>query len=297
MGLLNSVVTRASFIGILWAVSGPLTLARFGIELTIPGYMVWVALLYAIAGSLLSHAIGRPLIGLNFAQQRFEADFRYGLVRVREHAESVALYGGESQERAALLARFGRVVVNWWALVRAQKRLIWAQSLYAQKRPYLPIGTLRAAVAFPSPASAFDDTAIAAALADARLPQFAARLDEEAAWDRRLSPGEQQRLAVARALLNRPRWLFLDEATSALDEATGTALYRLLIDRLPGSALVSIAHDPSVAGFHQRRVPDARRRRRQARRRAARSVRAAGRAVRPPARGRRTAGPPACGYA
>jgi len=406
MGLLNAVVTLASFIGILWVVSGPLTLALFGTEVTIPGYMVWVAVLYAIAGSLLSHAIGRPLIGLNFAQQRYEADFRYGLVRVREHAESVALYGGEPQERAALLARFGRVVVNWWSLVRAQKRLIWAQSLYSQvavvfpfvvaapryfggplklgdlmqianafghvqgalswfvdayaslatwkattdrllsfddaiaalrasqagglqpergaapalrgvrldtprgapivadatiavapgervlltgpsgsgkstlfralagiwpygsgrveqpdggvlflpQRPYLPIGTLRAAVAFPSPASAFDDATIATALVDARLPQLAVRLDEEAAWDRRLSPGEQQRLAVARALLNRPRWLFLDEATAALDEATGTALYRLLIERLPDAALVSIAHDPAVAAFHQRRV-------------------------------------------
>jgi len=406
MGLLNSVVTLASFVGILWVVSGPLTLALFGVSVTIPGYMVWVALLYAVVGSVLSHAIGRPLIGLNFAQQRFEADFRYGLVRVREHAESVALYGGEPQERAALLARFGRVVVNWWALVRAQKRLIWAQSLYGQvavvfpfvvaapryfggplklgdvmqianafghvqgalswfvdayaslatwkattdrllsfddamqalrgsdstglrpepgaapalhgvrldtpggtpivaeatiavrpgervlltgpsgsgkstlfralagiwpygdgrieqpadgvlflpQRPYLPIGTLRAAVAFPAPPDAFDDAAIAAALADARLPQLANRLDEEAAWDRRLSPGEQQRLAVARALLNRPRWLFLDEATAALDEATGTALYRLLLERLPDAALVSIAHDPAVAGFHSRRV-------------------------------------------
>ena len=103
-------------------------------------------------------------------------------------------------------------------------------------------------------ADAFDDASIAQALRDARLPRLADRLDEEAAWDRRLSPGEQQRLAFARALLNAPRWLFLDEATAALDEATGTALYALLLERLPGSAVVSIAHDDSVAAFHRRRV-------------------------------------------
>ena len=406
MGLLNSVVTLASFVAILWVVSGPLTFTVGGTEVTIPGYMVWVALLYAIAGSWLSHVIGRRLIPLNFAQQRFEADFRYGLVRVREHAESIALYRGEPPERTGLMARFGSVVTNYWALVRAQKRLIWAQSFYGQlavifpfvvaapryfngplklgdlmqianafgqvqgalswfvnayaslavwkattdrlltfddalaalrsddarllhaqpgdapalrgvrletpagapivadatlelragervlltgpsgsgkstlfralagvwpygrgrieqpasgvlflpQKPYLPIGTLRATVSYPAAADAFDDAAIRRALEDARLPQLAGFLDESAAWDRRLSPGEQQRLAFARALLNRPAWLFLDEATAALDEANGTALYQLLLDRLPDAGIVSIAHDPSVARFHGRRV-------------------------------------------
>jgi putative ATP-binding cassette transporter len=406
MGLLNSVVTLASFVAILWIVSGPLTVVLGGTEVTIPGYMVWVALAYAVAGSWLSHVIGRPLIALNFVQQRLEADFRYGLVRIRENAESIALYRGEPPERTGLVLRFGRVVSNYWALVRAQKRLIWAQSVYGQlavifpfvvaapryfdgplklgdlmqisnafgmvqgslswfvnayanlatwkattdrlltfddalaelraadegtlqampggapalrgvridtprgapivaeaslevrpgerllltgpsgsgkstlfralagiwphgtgrveqppggvlflpQRPYLPIGTLRATVSYPSAADAFDDATVAQALHDCRLPQLAGRLDEEAAWDRRLSPGEQQRLAFARALLNRPRWLFLDEATAALDEATGTALYRLVLERLPDTAVVSIAHDASVAAFHGRRV-------------------------------------------
>jgi vitamin B12/bleomycin/antimicrobial peptide transport system ATP-binding/permease protein len=406
MGLLNSVVTLASFITILWVVSGPLTLTIGGTPVTIPGYMVWVALLYAVAGSWLSHVIGRPLIALNFAQQRFEADFRYGLVRIREYAESIALYRGERPERAGLLDRFGHVVSNYLALIRAQKKLIWAQSFYGQlavifpfvvaapryfngplklgdvmqianafgqvqgslswfvnayaslatwkattdrlltfddaiatlrsagdrmlhaepgpapalhgvrletpagqpivaeatlsirpaerllltgpsgsgkstlfralagiwphgtgrieqpdggvlflpQKPYLPIGTLRSTVSYPAAPDAFDDVAIAQALRDCRLPQLADCLDESASWDRRLSPGEQQRLAFARALLNRPRWLFMDEATAALDEATGTALYRLLLERLPDAAVVSIAHDPSVAQFHQRRV-------------------------------------------
>jgi putative ATP-binding cassette transporter len=345
-------------------------------------------------------------VRLNFAQQRFEADFRYGLVRVREHAESIALYRGEPAERIGLVRRFGQVVSNYWALVRAQKRLIWAQSFYGQlavifpfvvaapryfggplklgdlmqianafgqvqgalswfvsayadlatwkattdrlltfedalcalrgseqrllhavpgpapalreveldtprgaaivartsievsagerllvtgpsgsgkstlfralagiwpygsgrveqpgggvlflpQKPYLPIGTLRAAVSYPAAPDAFDDARIAQALRDCRLAQLADRLDEQAAWDRRLSPGEQQRLAFARTLLNAPRWLFLDEATAALDEATGTALYALLLERLPQAAIVSIAHDPAVAAFHRRRV-------------------------------------------
>jgi putative ATP-binding cassette transporter len=406
MGLLNAVVTLGSFVAILWAVSGPLSLALGGTEVTIPGYMVWVALLYAIAGSMLSHRIGRRLVPLNFAQQRFEADFRYGLIRVREHAESIALYGGEQPERTSVIGRFSKVVANYWALVGAQKRLIWAQSFYGQlavifpfvvaapryfdgplklgdlmqisnafgqvqgslswfvsayaelaawkattdrlltfddalaelraggdrllhaepgtapalhevaldsprgtpivaraslrvapgerllltgpsgsgkstlfralsgiwpyghgrieqpaegvlflpQRPYLPIGSLRATVSYPAAAGAFADARIVRALHDARLPQLADRLDEEAAWDRCLSPGEQQRLAVARALLNAPAWLFLDEATAALDEATGTALYALLLERLPDTAVVSIAHDDSVARFHQRRI-------------------------------------------
>jgi putative ATP-binding cassette transporter len=125
--------------------------------------------------------------------------------------------------------------------------------LFLPQKPYLPIGTLRACVSYPSPPDDFSDTAIIEALRDCRLPQLSGQLDESSAWDRRLSPGEQQRLGFARALLNRPQWLFLDEATSALDEATGKALYQLLIDRLPDSAIISIAHDPAVAEFHRLR--------------------------------------------
>ena len=406
MGLLNAVVTLVSFVTILWTVSGPLSVALGGSVIEVPGYMVWVALLYALAGSLLSHWIGRPLIALNFAQQRLEADFRYGLIRVREHAESVALYRGEDAERRTVRDRFGRVLANTWALVKAQKRLIWMQSLYGQlavifpfvvaapryfngplklgdvmqiasafgqvqgalswfvsayaeiadwrasterllgfqaalgrtlpspsealqietgpgpalfgvdlhtpdgqsivtgarltlaagerllltgpsgsgkstlfralaglwpygqgrivqaaegvlflpQRPYLPIGRLRATVSYPAAPDAFDDVQLASVLAEVRLAHLTPQLDEEAAWDRRLSPGEQQRLAFARALLNRPQWLFLDEATAALDEATAVTLYALLIERLPHTTLVSIAHDSAVAGFHTRAV-------------------------------------------
>jgi putative ATP-binding cassette transporter len=125
--------------------------------------------------------------------------------------------------------------------------------LFLPQKPYLPIGTLRACVSYPAPSGDFSDDAIRSMLRECRLPQLVDQLDESSAWDRRLSPGEQQRLGFARALLNRPQWLFLDEATSALDEATGKALYRLLIERLPDAALISIAHDPSVAPFHRLR--------------------------------------------
>jgi vitamin B12/bleomycin/antimicrobial peptide transport system ATP-binding/permease protein len=98
-GLLDSLVTLASFAAILWRLSGSITLPIAGLEITIPGYMFWVAVLYSGVGSALAHLIGRPLIRLTNRQQNVEADFRFSLVRLREEAESIALYGGEEQER------------------------------------------------------------------------------------------------------------------------------------------------------------------------------------------------------
>ncbi len=109
-GVLNAVVTLFSFLVILWTLSGSLTipLGSAG-SVAIPGYMFWVALIYAIAGTWLTYKIGRPLIGLNFQQQRFEADFRFSLVRLRENTESIALYGGEAREYGNFIDRFGRL--------------------------------------------------------------------------------------------------------------------------------------------------------------------------------------------
>ena len=135
LGLLRSVVTLASFIGILWTLSGPLTVAG----VTIPGYMVWVAIVYALIGTLCTILIGRTLVGLNFQQQRFEADFRFGLVRIRENAESVALYRGETVENERLSARLSHVVMNFWALMRMQKRLGWFTSFWSQLAIIFPI--------------------------------------------------------------------------------------------------------------------------------------------------------------
>ena len=404
LGLLSNVVSLFSFVGILWSLSGPLHL--FG--LTIPGYMVWVALVYAIVGTWLTHLVGRPLALLTFMQQRFEADFRFSLVRLRENAEGVALYGGEGEERAGMGTRFAAVVNNWWAIMQRTKLLnslvygyqqvavvfpiivvapryfsgqialggltqtvgafghvqnamswfvtsyanlaqwsatverlatfhraivearaaadtgvlpapattkaltlrdvtlaipggesllshqtltfppgewtiisgrsgsgkstlfraiagIWpfgsgkverpsGTYLFLPQRPYVPLGTLRHAVAYPAPDNAYPDASIQQALGDVGLEHLTGRLDEEDNWTLRLSGGEQQRLAVARALLARPDWLFLDEATASLDPEAESALYRVLKQKLPGTTIVSIAHQPNVARFHDRQL-------------------------------------------
>ena len=132
LGLLSSVVTLVSFIGILWSVSGPLAFMLGGRDWVIPGYMVWFALAYAGIGSLLVGWIGKPLVQQNFLQQRFEADFRFGLIRIRENAESVALYRGEPEEHAQLDGRFERIRKNWWQIMRTTKRLNVASTFYAQ---------------------------------------------------------------------------------------------------------------------------------------------------------------------
>jgi len=411
LGLMRSVVSLVSFVVVLWTLSGPLTV--LGIQ--IPGYMVWVALLYAMLGTWLAHLVGRPLIWLNFNQQRVEADFRYALVRFRENAEGIALHAGEADEKRSLRARFHAVVENWWSIMVATKRLtfftsgytqvaivfpfvvaspgyfagriplggltqtatafgevqgalswfvdnyaaltewratvqrltgfsdairaaraaatagagvhaateerpdlalqdvtlalpdgrvlvhdagasiaprdsvvitgpsgsgkstlframagIWpfgsgrvrvpagANALFLPQRPYLPLGTLRHAVCYPRDEAEVPDEAVRAALRDAGLGHLESRLDEEDVWDRRLSGGEQQRVALARALLHKPDWLFLDEATASLDPEAEARLYSLLKERLPQTALVSIAHRPSLAQYHQRvwRVQD-----------------------------------------
>jgi putative ATP-binding cassette transporter len=408
LGLMNSVVTLFSFILVLWSLSGPLEV----LGVSIPGYMVWVALLYSVIGTWLAHLIGRPLIKLNFLQQRVEADFRYALVRLRDNVEGVALHGGEADEKRGLNVRFTALMTNWWGIMTATKRLtfftagfgqvasifpivvaapayfagriplggliqtssafgqvqgamswfvdnyarltewratverltgfraaiaaaqaatggitasegdapavemqdvtltlpdgrvllqgaalrlerseavllsgnsgsgkstlfralagIWpfgsgqvrlpvgARALFLPQRPYIPLGTLRRAVCYPLDAAAVPEAEIAAALQAVGLPHLVARLDEEDAWDRRLSGGEQQRLAFARALLVKPDFLFLDEATASLDPAAEAALYGLVETALPGVAVLSIAHRPAVARFHGRalRVED-----------------------------------------
>jgi vitamin B12/bleomycin/antimicrobial peptide transport system ATP-binding/permease protein len=128
LGLLSSVVTLISFVVILWGLSGSLELWGFNI----PGYLVWCALAYAIVGTVLTHVIGRKLIGLGFNKQRVEADFRFSLVRLRENSEGVALYRGEQEELGGLRQRFAAVIGNWWQLMRKRKQLNWFTSFYAQ---------------------------------------------------------------------------------------------------------------------------------------------------------------------
>ncbi|MBI5276397.1 MAG: ABC transporter ATP-binding protein/permease [Burkholderiales bacterium] len=139
MGLLNAVVTLASFVGILWTLSGSFHFEFAGDKWYIPGFMVWAAVAYCLAGSLITHFIGRPQIPLNFHQQRLEADFRHHMVRVREYSEAIALDRGEPVERQHLDLRFSRVVGNYLALIRAQKNLIWFNTFFAQAATVFPM--------------------------------------------------------------------------------------------------------------------------------------------------------------
>jgi putative ATP-binding cassette transporter len=133
LGLLSSFVTLVSFLSILWTLSGALTIPLGGgASIDIPGYMVFAALIYAVAGTMLTRWIGYPLIRLNFDQQRYEADFRFSMVRLRENAENVAFYGGEAREFDTFQTRFVRVVANWWGIIKRRKKLTWFTYGYDQ---------------------------------------------------------------------------------------------------------------------------------------------------------------------
>ncbi len=135
LDLLSNVVSLFSFVAILWSLSGPLEL----LGVSIPGYMVWIALLYALVGSVLTQWIGNPLAGLNARQQMVEADFRFAMMRLRENAEGVALSGGEDEEQRGLTRRFAAVTTNWWAIMRRTKMLNGLVAGYSQVAVVFPI--------------------------------------------------------------------------------------------------------------------------------------------------------------
>ena len=138
MGFLNAVVTLASFVGVLWGLSGSFSFSAGGTSFTIPGFMVWMAVLYCAVGSVLTHYIGRPLIGLNFEQQKREADFRHHLVRVREYSEAIALDKGERVEEQNLDTRFTAVLANYLRLIAKQKQLVGFTNLFGQAAAVFP---------------------------------------------------------------------------------------------------------------------------------------------------------------
>jgi vitamin B12/bleomycin/antimicrobial peptide transport system ATP-binding/permease protein len=209
LGLLNAIVTLLSFLSILWILSGPLRIPLGGSHLTIPGYMVFAALIYAVAGTILTRWIGNPLVRLRFDQQRYEADFRFSLVRLRENAENVASYGGEGRELDMFQTRFARVVTNWWGIIIRQKKLSWLTNGYDQLAIVFPFlvaapryfnhviqlgGLMQIASAFGRVqnslsfiVSSYTEIAQYQAVVQ-RLARFRARMDEIAAEQRAAQP-------------------------------------------------------------------------------------------------------------
>jgi putative ATP-binding cassette transporter len=137
LGLLLQVMTLVTFTAVLWNLSGGFVLPLFG-GIAIPGYMMWAAVAYALAGSWATYVIGRPLVRINFALERYNADFRYRMVRIRENAESIALYHGEPVEERRLRGAFTRIFATWWAYMKYNKRLTWLTSFYGQAAVIFP---------------------------------------------------------------------------------------------------------------------------------------------------------------
>ena len=132
LGFMSAVVTLISFLAILWGLSGAISFTLGGSTFHIEGYMLWVALIYSVIGTWLMHLIGRPLVPLNFEQQKVEANFRFSLVRFRENAEGIALHQGEAGEIRGLRERFAAVASNWWEIMKRQKKMTWFRSGFSQ---------------------------------------------------------------------------------------------------------------------------------------------------------------------
>ena len=408
LSLLSAVATLVWFGGLLWSLSRDWAFPIAG-HTHVPGILLWVALAYAALSTWLTHRVGRPLVGLNFDRLRYEADFRFALMRFRDNVETVTLSRGEQLERQGASERFRSVMLNWWDLILAQRRLtmftgivgqangivpllmaapgffsglmtlgtvvqvrfaygqvsgalIWfvnayqeiarwranverlasfeevmeeadediaharihvmagppgklqlkgvslrdphgrsliedinvavqkgdrvaisgpsgtgkttllraiagvwpygsgridlpdaERMLFVPQRPYLPNGTLRAVVSYPASEGSHSDARIREALHQVGLDVLADRLDAIESWAQQLTPAEQQRLGIARVLINEPAWIFLDKATSALDEDLERRIYELLAERLPQSTLISIAHRIEINSHHGRR--------------------------------------------
>ncbi len=139
IGILKAFTTFASFVLILYNLSGPLQFKLFGMDIHIPGYLVWTALLYSMLGTWLTYKVGNKLVGLNFVQQKYEADFRFAMMRMRENAESVAFYSGEGHEGSVFKKRFSLLLNNFWSIIKKQKQLTWLNSWYSQIAIIFPL--------------------------------------------------------------------------------------------------------------------------------------------------------------
>jgi putative ATP-binding cassette transporter len=239
LSLLNAVVTLGSFAVILWNLSAAAPLHVFGVNYDIPGYLLWAALIYAVIGTALTHLIGRALIALNFQQQRYEADFRFNLVRVRENSEQIALLEGERAERKQLLGRFGSVVSNWMAIMSRQKKLTFLTAGYRQAAvvfPYIMVSPAYFAGAVQL--GGLMQTANAFGQVQEALSVFVNVYRQLAEWRavvERLS-GFDQSVAAARAVASDPPVITLAPSNA------GIVSFRDLAVRLPnGMPLVNVS--------------------------------------------------------
>lgn len=406
------VLLLASFAQILWSLSGDLPVEILGLQLNIPGHMVWVAMLYATAGTGAALLLGRPLVRAVDKRQTVEANFRFGLVRARENSEAIALVHGEGDERRRLTDLFRGIQYGWnfqtgalikiflftsgysvlstafpvivaapryiagaitlgvlmqtaqafqqmaaalsWPIDNLAKGAEWRASVdrvlglhdalqdlkedvshvdrhtiavetstgpvlafrdlavanpdgmavvvgfdaeiglgervlisgdpraavklfkvvarlwpwgqgrvelpagasifFMPQRPYLPIGTLRDAISYPSPPDGFDDETLGSVLDRVGLAHQVHRLDESDAWEQRLTAGDQQRLGFARLLLHRPNWIFIQEATDTLDGDSEEDMMRLVQEEFEGATIITVGYRPALEAYHQRKL-------------------------------------------
>ncbi len=408
IGLFQSSLLLASFIGVLWVLSSGIALSFNGTSVVIPGYMVWCALIYAATGSWLSWQVGRPLIGIGIERYAREADLRFAMVQVSENANGIALNAGEADEKNRLGEELERVLGVMRQLVGAIARLTWvtagygwvgivapiviaapgyfggqltfgqlmmvvgafnqvqgslrwfvdnfsaiadwratlsrvmtfrealtslearghtgehiayanegdhlaldnvritwtdtgaelepktvdvkpgdrlqiidgtgrgrgaffsalaglwpfgsgkislpagARTMFLPERPYMPDGTLRAAITYPAAPSDFSDEQLNAALARVDLTRLAASLDRRSRWSRELSYDDEARLTFARLLLLKPDWIFTEQSIDTLDERQRRIFRSILDDELKQAALVTVAGRASTSDFYKR---------------------------------------------
>ncbi|OOF50458.1 ABC transporter ATP-binding protein [Rodentibacter genomosp. 1] len=399
-GVIDAVTSMISYTILLWGLAGPMRV--FGVN--IPHMMVFLVFAYVIFTTLIAFRLGRPLISLNFANERLNANYRYSLIRVKEYAESIAFYAGEKVEQNLLYRQFRAVIANMWNIVfrtlkfsgfnlvvsqtsvvfplliqvgryfekqiklgdlmqtfqvfgqlhsnlsffrntydnfagykatldrltgftyaidmanRESKTKIqttenevifehlsiknpfgqtliedlnlilpqgtslliqgnsgvgkttllrtaaglWSYSLgkiycpqeqlFLSQKPYLPQGSLLAALAYPKNVEEIDRTSAEETLRKVQLGHLLTRIEQKQDWTRILSLGEQQRLAFARLLLHKPKVAFLDEATASMDEGLEDAMYRLLREERPTMTIISVGHRSTLKAFHQQQL-------------------------------------------